>query len=188
MLTVASGQILDLDGAGNVTDIITTADIILESSSILKGSASVGDITVQAGGILAPGNSPGTITASSLTLGVGGVMNFEVAAVVDLSGVDDVIAGTDYDTIAVTGILNLSALSFESRFNLNLLSVGEGPFGSANGWDSNSPISLVLFSYDTVTGLGGNDNITSLFTAHLPQSSPDKWTTNMSVTVRATAF
>ena len=164
-VTVASGQTLDLDGTSSNPLVISNAgaNVTLESGATLKGNASVGDITVQAGGILAPGNSPGTITASSLTLGVGGVMNFEVAAVVDLSGVDDVIAGTDYDTIAVTGILNLSALSFESRFNLNLLSVGEGLFGSANGWDSNSPISLVLFSYGTVTGLGDNDNITSLF-------------------------
>jgi fibronectin-binding autotransporter adhesin len=161
-VTVASGQTLDLDGAGNVTDIIATADIVLESASILKGNATVGDITVQTGGILAPGNSPGTITASSLTLNSGGVMNFEVAAVTDLFGDPVITAGTDYDTVNVTGLLDLSALSFESRFNINLLSLGATATSAATGWDSNSAVSFILFDYGSLT-LAANESITSIF-------------------------
>ena len=162
-VTVASGQTLDLDGASNNLTISNVdANITLETGATLKGNASVGDITVQAGGILAPGNSPGTITASSLTLGVGGVMNFEVAASIGLLDAP-ATAGTDYDTVVVTGLLDLSALSFESRFNLNLASfdpVANTAF--ASGWDANTPVSFVLFSYNSLT-LAENESISSIF-------------------------
>ncbi len=162
-VTVASGQILDLDGASNNLTISNAdANITLETGATLKGSASVGDITVEAGGILAPGNSPGTITASSLTLNGGSSMNFEVAASTDFLGFDSATAGTDYDTIIVTNLLDLSALSFETRFNLNLLSVGDGFYGDPHGWDANTPASFVLFTYGTLN-LGDNESLTSLF-------------------------
>jgi fibronectin-binding autotransporter adhesin len=160
-VTVAAGKTFDLDGAGDVSGISTAADIILESTSILKGNATVGDVVVQTGGILAPGNSPGTITASSLTLNSGGVMNFEVAAVTDFFG-ESATAGTDYDTIVVTGLLDLSALSFESRFNINLLSLGATATSAATGWDSNSAVSFILFDYGSLT-LAANESITSIF-------------------------
>jgi len=162
-VTVASGQTLDLDGASNnLTISNTSANITLETGAILKGNATVGAITVQAGGILAPGNSPGQINASSLTLNGNSSMNFEVAASTDFFGVGSPTAGTDYDTIVVTNLLDLSALSFETRFNLNLLSVGDGIYGDPHGWDANSPVSFVLFTYGSLN-LGDNESITSLF-------------------------
>jgi hypothetical protein len=88
-------------------------------------------------------------------------MNFEVAAVTDFFG-ESATAGTDYDTIVVTGLLDLSALSFESRFNINLLSLGATATSAATGWDSNSAVSFILFDYGSLT-LAANESITSIF-------------------------
>jgi hypothetical protein len=163
IVTVASGQTLALGGTIETQVIINnSADITLETGATLKGNATVGDITVEAGGILAPGNSPGIITASSLTLNGGGVMNFEVANTLDAyGGTDNLQVGSDYDTV-VTGVLNLSALSFESRFNINLLSLGTAPALNASGWNSDSAVSFILFDYGSLT-LAENQSITSIF-------------------------
>lgn len=63
----------------------------------LGGSGFMGNIYVRSGGIIGPGNSPGTLSTSSLTFDEGGIYEFEVAG-----------AGQgEYDRINVTGTVTL---------------------------------------------------------------------------------
>lgn len=162
-VTVANSSTLDLDGAASTAVISNaSASIVLESGSTLAGSGAVGAVVVQAGGILAPGNSPGLIEATSMQLNAG-MMNFEVAGLVDVFG-STPLAGVDYDTVTVTGELDLSNLSTSSRFVLNLISIAESGLNPAPvGWDPSLGFELTLFSYGTLD-LGDNISVTSIFT------------------------
>jgi autotransporter-associated beta strand protein len=82
------------------------------NEAVLGGSGSInGLVTVAAGGILAPGNSPGTLTMNSgLVLDAASILNFE------LNAADNAIGGGINDLISVTGdftldgILNVSGI------------------------------------------------------------------------------
>ena len=169
-VTVAGGATLDLDGAADYPALVTAANVVVERNARLKGNATVGAVTVQSGGILAPGNSPGKITAASLSLAGGGTFEFEVSGVVDLFGNPVAIAGVDpaavaglyYDTIAVTGQLSLSQLLTGPKFQLNLRSLFDGAVGAVNGWDPGVDWQFTLFSYGSLD-LAPNTYLNRLF-------------------------
>ncbi len=50
---------------------------IVQNGGTLGGTGSLGDITVQSGGILSPGNSPGTLTADDVLLASGATLELE---------------------------------------------------------------------------------------------------------------
>jgi hypothetical protein len=74
-------------------------------------------VTIESGGVLAPGNSPGLLTIDGdLTLSSGSIFEWELSANKDTNGLDnDILAtadngvrGTDYDAVNVSGALNIS--------------------------------------------------------------------------------
>ena len=78
------------------------------------------------------------------------------------------VAGTDYDTMIVTGELNLAALSSDNRFVLNLTSLGDAEtVGPLLDFDPLVTHSFTLIDYGTLD-LGANSalgaNLSSLFT------------------------
>lgn len=77
------------------------------------GTISAGTVTIASGGIHSPGNSPGIQTVAAETWESGGTYLWEINA---LAGT----AGTNWDLIAVTGLLDLSGLSAQSQFILDL--------------------------------------------------------------------
>jgi hypothetical protein len=161
-VTVADGTTLDLDGTSNDLSISnTSATIALEDGAILKGNGTVGAITVADGGTLAPGNSPGIFNTDTMTL-TGGDFDFEVASLVGVFG--EPIAGADYDTVAVTGLLDLSGISTSAPFVINLISIGGLP---PEGWNSTTTFALTLFTYGTID-LGGV-SISQLFQVNSTQ-------------------
>ena len=166
-LIVGAGQTFDLDGPVNNA----VAAIRLETGAVLSGTGSVGAVTVLDGALLAPGNSAGSFTSASMTLQAGGGYQFEIWNASDpIGGVDPAIAGTDYDTLVVTGALDLSNLGPNStdRFLFDLISLFDNASqGPANSFDPNSIYSFTLFTYGTLT-LGDNaglgTDLSSLFT------------------------
>ncbi|MFZ9201321.1 MAG: autotransporter-associated beta strand repeat-containing protein [Opitutales bacterium] len=168
-LTV-QGATLDLGTASNPT--VTTATIILAEGGELAGQGNVGSVVVQAGGVLAPGNSPGLINATDLALNPGGIGQFQVYSITgtgDLGGGGVLAAGIDYDSTNVTGVLDLSALTASSQFNMFLISLsGPNTQGSIESWDSSTmAYTFDLFTYATLY-LGDNEamrggDLTSLF-------------------------
>lgn len=86
---VGGGSLLINGSLGNTS--VTVAD-----GALLGGSGTItGEVTVQSGGILAPGNSPGILTVGSLQLDAGSITRMEINGTA--------VAGVDYDQIRVTG-------------------------------------------------------------------------------------
>lgn len=106
--TVREGT-LRLDGA------TVTGNVVVESGAVLGGSGTIGSglITVQAGGTLAPGATPGILTVDQLLLENGSVFEVELFGTTAGSGYDQVIVTGDID-IETGAILDL-ALNFNAR-------------------------------------------------------------------------
>ena len=85
--TVQAGT-LALDGT------LSSSAVTVQAGGTLQGNAFLGS-SLSVSGTLSPGNSPGTVTAGSLSLQAGSTTLMEIAG----GGT----AGTDYDTIVVTG-------------------------------------------------------------------------------------
>lgn len=103
LTSVNAGQ-LHVDGS-------LAGAVQVNSGATLGGVGSVGGlVTVAGGGILAPGNSAGTLTFDSLLLNDSSQLAFEL-------GVPNIVGGTANDLISVGGNLTLDG-------NLNLVNLG----------------------------------------------------------------
>lgn len=141
--TVSSGTLL-VNGS-----LAAGSAVSVQANGSLGGSGTVnGSITVA--GTLTPGNSPGTLSTGAQTWLDGADYNFQLA---DANG----IAGTGYDTIAITGGLDLSNLT-AGGFDINLWtlsSTGPDVNGNALNFDSAGNYSWILAS--TTAGITGFD-------------------------------
>jgi hypothetical protein len=103
--TVGSGAHLKVNGAaGRVT-----------VNGTLSGGGSVGALTLNSGGTLAVGNSPGLMTATSAVWNEGSTFQFEIT---NATGA----AGTDWDLLSVSGALDLTTIRVDSKMNLTVVS------------------------------------------------------------------
>jgi len=90
----------------------TAGDVLVNTGGTLGGSGSVQGLTLN-GGIVAPGNSPGLLTANALN-GSNGTFQFQLGA--------PTTRGITYDAINVTSLLTLGAstnFTFETLDNYN---------------------------------------------------------------------
>jgi autotransporter-associated beta strand protein len=111
--TVAAGHLI-VDG-----DISASLLTSVESGGTLSGAGRVGSTIILAGGTGSPGNSPGTMFVDGDLTWVGGAnYNWEIHDVLGTAG--DLLGWDLYD---VSGVLDLTALTVESRFNINLWSL-----------------------------------------------------------------
>ena len=90
--TTVSGGTLRVDGTQ------TASAITVQSSATLQGSGTVGVVSVDAGGTLAPGASTGILTTDNLTFAASAILATE------LNGID---VGTEYDQVSVAGTVTL---------------------------------------------------------------------------------
>jgi hypothetical protein len=144
------------------------------SGGTLKGTGAIGSLTATGTGIIAPGNSPGKVTTTSLSLISTNTLQIEIQGASSTP-----VAGTDYDQIVVgsTGTVNLggATLNLSSTFTGNQGTVftiidnqgnssisttfnglAEGAFIQANG-------RAYQISY-----VGGNGNDVTLTVYNLP--------------------
>jgi hypothetical protein len=121
-LNVNEGKVV-VDGA-----LASASTTVVGSGSFLGGSGTVGALNLQRGATLTPGNSPGLLTASSAVWGAGATYEWQLGS---LTGV----AGTDWDLFRVTGALDMRALSSGDKFNLNLVSISNGPLDLSAGYE-----------------------------------------------------
>jgi autotransporter-associated beta strand protein len=111
--TVGAGTLSVNNKSGSATG---TGAVLVQSGATLAGSGSIaGAVTIDKGGILAAGNSPGTLTLGALTLAGGSTLNYEL-------GQAGVPGGALNDLINVTGNLNLDG-------TLNVAQSAGGSFG-----------------------------------------------------------
>ena len=165
------------------------------SGGTLKGTGTIRTLTAT-GGIIAPGNSAGKITTTSLDLSSGNTLQIEI------NNVSSPVAGTDYDQIVVSspGSVNLggATLNLSSSFTGNQGTVftivdnqgsnavsttfnglAEGAFIQANG-------RAYQISY-----IGGNGNDVTLTVYNLPSVTsfnPTTGKTGTSVVITGSDF
>jgi T5SS/PEP-CTERM-associated repeat protein/autotransporter-associated beta strand protein len=90
---------------GSIASAVTT----LNAGTTLGGSGTVGGITINAGGILAPGDSPGILTVNgNYNQTSGGVLNVEIGGAAPGAGFDQVAVS---GSATVGGTLNLSLVN-----------------------------------------------------------------------------
>lgn len=101
--------------------------LYVEEGAIVSGSGTIGELEIDDGGILSPGNSLGTLTASNTTWLSGGVYLWEIN---DATGA----AGTNWDLFNVNGTLSLADISADNPFTIALRSLGldDNPGEAAN--------------------------------------------------------
>ena len=150
--TAINGGTLKINGTN------TASAVSVNSGGTLGGSGSAGAVTVASGGTLSPGNSPGNLTVTSSIWNNGGSYNWQVY---DAAGV----AGTGYDTLTITGALNLSSLT-SGGFNINIWSLSSP--GATNGLAINfnalASTNWTLATYGSITG-SFNTNLFAINTA-----------------------
>jgi fibronectin-binding autotransporter adhesin len=161
--TRITGGNLALTGGGSVASssaIIVGANTTFDVSGVSGGftladgqaisgpGAVAGAMNVS--GTLSPGNSPGTLTTGSQTWLDGGNYNWQV---LDASGP----AGEGYDTIAITGTLDLGNLTL-GGFNINLWSLAAtGPDVNGNALNFLSTNSYTWTLVSTTAGINDFD-------------------------------
>lgn len=155
--TAVTAGTLVVDG-----DISASALTIVGSGATLSGSGRVGDTQILAGGTGSPGNSPGTMFVDGdLTWFGGGNYNWQIHDVTGPAG-----GVTGWDLYQVTGMLDLSALTTESRFRINLWSlaaVGPDVDGDAVNFDQARDYAWTIVATDL--GVTGFDE--ALFDLHV---------------------
>ena len=156
---VVNGGLLNVNGAAGA--------ITVNTGGNLGGSGTVGALTLNSGGLLNPGNSPGKLTASSAIVLGGATYNWQISA---LQGT----AGTNWDLLSVTGLLDMSGVTSANKWNLVI--TGDSGF---TGWTDTNSYRYVFAQAANVSGfsnLAGAD-ITGLFNistsgiSSLPNSS-----------------
>jgi autotransporter-associated beta strand protein len=126
--------------------------VTVNTGGSLGGSGTVGAVTLNSGGALNPGNSPGTLTAASAIISGGSIYNWQID---NATGT----AGVNWDLFAVTGVLDMGALSSSSKMNLVLESL------SIANYNTSTSYSWVIAQAGSFIGTGLEDgaNVTDLF-------------------------
>ena len=119
-----------------------TTDLSIESGGILFGAGTSRALTLNRGGLLSVGNSPGLMAAASANWEGGSTFQFEIS---NATGV----AGTGWDLFSVTGELNLGGISSSNKMLLNIRSM------SLLNYDVYSEYSWVFAQAATLAGTEG---------------------------------
>ena len=144
-LNVNGGKLV-VDGA-----LASGSTTMVGNGSFLGGSGTLGDLNLQRGATLTPGNSPGILSAASAVWGAGATYEWQLQ---NLTGV----AGTDWDLFRVNGALDMSALSSSDKFNLTLVSAGSFDLSSGYEWTF-----VQAANFTGLSNLALGTDITNLF-------------------------
>jgi hypothetical protein len=109
----------------------TIGNVTLASGSRLGGSGTVTTATLVSGAVLAPGNSAATLTATTVVLPGGSIFDWQVQ---NATG----NAGTGYDTLSISGSLDLRGANASSRVILRIGSL----LGNGDGNTSGNPLNF----------------------------------------------
>jgi len=156
LTTIASGGALAVNGTLGGAGALTINGTLSGTGTVSKA------VTVGALGTLSPGNSPGNQNLSSLTLTAGGNYNWQVY---DATGT----AGTGFDTITLTGALDLTGLSTSTKYKINLWSLSSvGPDANGNAINFNNAVSQFWLLVDgaSINTTGLSSPIADYFTVN----------------------
>ena len=159
-----AGTLTVNNGATLAASTNLAGSIVLDTGAKLSGVGSVGSVTAKNGSQITTGAAtPGLLTTAGLRLESGATLMVNMKDATAARGVG-------FDSVAVTGTLNLSALSSANRLTLNMVSldgantVGGNLANQTFAW--NSPKSFTLFTYGALTLGNGVTNVADLFTVN----------------------
>jgi hypothetical protein len=122
-----SAMTLKLNGTG-----VFQGGLNVAGNATLAGGGLINEsVTVQAGGTLSPGNSPGTLTFSNLTLDAGAIITNEIFS---LASHDQIVATNLTVNGAVTLNLTLTGSAITDPSALTLVDVGDYLGSITNDW------------------------------------------------------
>jgi autotransporter-associated beta strand protein len=125
--------------------------ITLTNGATLGGAGTIASATVVNGAILSPGNSPGTLNATSLTFVGGSYFDWQVQDATDLTN--------GFDKINLSGSLDLTGASASNRVKFRITSL----LGAGNGTTLGEPLNFAapgvaaqptVFQFGTVAAGG----------------------------------
>jgi hypothetical protein len=100
-------------------------DVTIAAKGLLTGNGTITGTTTVQYGTLAPGNSPGTLALAATSLDTAAVYRWEIASATGA-------AGSQWDKLAVTGVLTVGAeTAFADRIQIHLVTLE--PTGAAAG-------------------------------------------------------
>jgi autotransporter-associated beta strand protein len=160
--SLLSGSTTTVYSGGNLIMNGTAGAAVVETNGWVGGSGTFsGAVTLKSGSFLNPGNSPGTLNANSAIVLGNSTYNWQISN----SGVGTT-AGTDWDLLNVTTLLNMSAITGTGTDKWNLVVTADGAF---TGWtNNNSPYEYIFAQAANLSlasgfsTLAGTD-VTSLF-------------------------
>ncbi|MDD7972033.1 autotransporter domain-containing protein [Roseinatronobacter alkalisoli] len=169
--THVAGGILIVDGT-----IASSALLTVSSGAMLGGSGTVGTVAVADGGILAPGNSVGTLTVDGdLSLSSGSILEYEIGSpgtAPDLGTSDRIDVTGD---LALNSTLNLSqsddATDGTAGFGYYRLMTYGGDLSGDGLQIGTTPVLTGPVSYEVLTGNGNVD----LFIGTLGDDTLQHW-------------
>ena len=136
--TTISGGTLVISGTNS------GSAITVSSGGTLAGTGTGGDTTVNSGGKISPGNSPGILTVGGLTLNGNGTYTWEMA---DATGA----AGTGWDQINATGLLTIGS-NATSTFKIAITSSG-----APTNWDyTTTNQTWDIINYGSISGFNAS--------------------------------
>jgi autotransporter-associated beta strand protein len=179
--SLGTGAAIIDGGTLSIAPGVSVANAInVNSGGTLAGNGTTGAVVVAAAGVLSPGSSPGVLTHSSLSLGAGSIIVWEVY---DATGV----AGVGYDRLVVDGTLDLTGASSTNKItlkvtSLNTLDTNGRPLNFDNP-NSATPGRTFQFGRANQLALNSGENISSVFAFDLSQftysdgssSNPNLW-------------
>lgn len=124
-------------GLFQVDGVLGNTAVSVASGATLGGVGSIGGpVTIQNGGHIAPGDSPGTMTVASLILNSGSILDFQL-------GTPGVVGMNVNDLISVTGNLNLDG-------TLNISNVGGFGVGTYRLFDYGGTLTGGTLTFGTL--------------------------------------
>jgi autotransporter-associated beta strand protein len=143
--TLVSGGTLQVTGS-----LLGAGTVTVASGGTLSGTGYVGKTTIQSGGAITAGANAnvGSLSLSSLILNGGGSWNWKM---LDATG----SAGVGFDTLGISGLLDISTLSSANKFTINLQTLsGTNPAvsGNALNFEANVSTNWVIASYGNLAG------------------------------------
>ncbi len=147
-LTKVGTGTFTLSGANNYSGLTTVAEgtlvvdgsiagaVLVKNGGRLQGVGGMGNVVVEMGGVIGPGNSPGTMTMGGLHLMNGSTLTYELGALRDR------IVVTNNGSITLGGVLDLSILAGFNPLPGQTFELFEGAIGSITGTFSavNAPV------------------------------------------------
>jgi outer membrane autotransporter protein len=133
-------------GTLSVNGTLSTAAVTVNNGGTLGGNGTVGSTTIASGGVLAPGNSIGTLTVNgNVTFAAGSIYRVEV----DAAGANDRINATGTATLnGGTVDVQAGAGTYAANTQYTILNAAGGRTGNFAGVTSNLAFLIPTLGYD----------------------------------------